>query len=105
MDLPCAVRDGDPGGLSYPLYPTDAGDRIILEVTQFVDAACERIPHVHGAAETDAQNIAATPIHQVEVKVVLEVGGVKYFVGDLVHVARLPAGSLQNALAVVTDGR
>ena len=89
----------------YSLYPADAGDRVVLQLTELRDSAGLGVPHVDRVSQTHTQDITATPINEVQIKIVLQIRGVQDLVGNLVYITRLLPRCLQNALAVVPDRR
>ena len=63
-----------------PLVPSDRRDRVALgpKVTEPGHVAVLGRPEVHGGAEAYAQSVTTRPVHQVQVEVILKVGGVQH---------------------------
>jgi hypothetical protein len=63
------------------------------------------VPHVDGTGQSNAKNIAAAPVDQIQIEIILEIWGIQDLVGDLVHIPRLFAGCFQDTLAAISNRR
>jgi hypothetical protein len=88
-----------------PLNPAHTGDSIVLQLTELSNSARLGVPHVDGVSQTDTQDVAAAPVNQVQVEIVLQIWSIEDLERDLVDVAGLLSRCFKNALAFISNGR
>lgn len=72
------------------IAPSYTRDRVVSgEFAQFFDLRSASTPNVDRSVEADSKDVVCSPVHQIQVEVVLEVWCVKYFVRCFDDFARL----------------
>ena len=100
LDEPLVGADRE---MRATLDPRHRRDAIVLQLAQFRHAPGGRVPHVDAVSQSHPKDVAAAPVHKIEVKVVGQVGRVEDFKGHLADSAwRFPRAE-EEPLAVETD--
>lgn len=88
------------------MNPGHGADRVVGvgEVAEAVDGGVVCGPEIDAAAETDAEDVCAGPVDEIEIKVFCKLWCVEDTIGRLADVAELATGTLEELAAFCADG-
>lgn len=89
------------------LYPCDGADGVAdgSEVAKLGYGSVVGRPEVYTGAETDTEDVGATPIDEVEIEIIGKVGGVEDAIRGLAYGTGLAAWRLEELAGRGSDGR
>ena len=90
---------------THPFRPGDGRDGVVVggQVTEPGDLAGAGRPQVDAGPEAHTQHVLAGPVDEIQIEVVLELGGVQDLEGDLGDLARGLARGAQKLLGFRRD--
>lgn len=89
--------------MGTPLNPAHTGHSIVLQLTELGHSAGLGIPHVDGVCQADTQHVAAAPVYQVQVEIILQIGSIENLERNLIDVAGLLPRGFKDALGLIPN--